>query len=200
MNHAARYAVIGAISLFALLWGVVGLTSIFSQTPPTPEEVEPHMTANLPNPQPPNNFFVDVYTTYPWWQIALFAFFAAACYAIIDRSWDWLLDWWYDRHDGEPTGETVEDAAEDPEQNHDAVQRAADVIEHELKAHPVVPPSPFGGQIGTYGGMSALELAEALAENGLIRGAGWVPPERDVVLGDDGELHPIDEQAEKVNS
>lgn len=29
---------------------------------------------------------------------------------------------------------------------------------------------------------------------------GWLPPERDVVLGEDGEMHPIDEQAEEVRA
>lgn len=50
------------------------------------------------------------------------------------------------------------------------VEKAAEVIEHTLKTRTLPPPKPWEGQIGHFGGMSALELAQALADAGLIPG------------------------------
>lgn len=103
----------------------------------------------LPNPQPPDIYHVTVITEYPMWQIFLFGAFAAASVVVLKELWELALDKWYERHDGEPSGHAIEDAAEDPE-------RAV---------------------------------------------GGWTPDlPRNHYVGDDGEPHPIDEQAEKVNS
>lgn len=66
----------------------------------------------------------------------------------------------------------TEDAVDDPEKNHDAMKRAALIVDHELAA------STIGkGTIGDRQWFGENVVA-ALAEKGLIRGAGWLPPER----------------------